>query len=441
MRDIFFLVEPRGATREAFDMISRLDETIRQRMVLVFSRIDEFDAGPDEWQTQAQIVVQQLSWTGSWYGVSALCARYAREAQQFTQDSRVLRRFEKFAVQVEPMSPTDNMRRSGIGIVEHECVRSPILSEFRESINARCVALVKTLARIEHSVHQQQTKRLQQQLGEWNAQVDRRCGKLALEDRAFLDQASADLSEVLEMQKKAFDSITHEIVAETESRQLKLFSELDIGHKRVDALKDLLVMACRDLGSNSEAFLHALWHWLQRPLFAAKRPAPWIPPNIRRIHKAVMAFDGRWAGYFFAFQAERYATLGFGRRIAQRMGLRNALMRDLGDYLEQRIRESNALARKFMKFQEQKSEEISRKTKLRTARRIPVNDAGDALIGQIADRMKVHEYAMEEIIVSTNSAFVVDMSPEYEALLSGLARFRGKIEVVLRLLDCDAVWK
>jgi hypothetical protein len=115
---VFCLVEPRGATETTLGLLAGLDTAQRERITLVFSRIDETLAHGEDWQAATALVLEQLGWQGRWAAVSAACARAARAALRMDTSQRALRSLERVAMQHEPLSPQENLDLSGVPAFE-----------------------------------------------------------------------------------------------------------------------------------------------------------------------------------------------------------------------------------------------------------------------------------------------------------------------------------
>ncbi len=118
----------------------------------------------DAWKPYAKKVLEQLNWQGHYFGISALCTQYARLMQKKNLSSRERRKFEKVAMQPEPLNPDDNLRLSGVAALENTFIKPQIATYLVTDIQLYCDGISKILDDLVFKIHKLKDKTLQQKI-------------------------------------------------------------------------------------------------------------------------------------------------------------------------------------------------------------------------------------------------------------------------------------
>ena len=413
---ILFLLEPRGATREAFDVICALDAATLERMVLVFSRIDELGDEAGDWEREARRVIEQLGWTGAWYGVSALCDRYAREARRLHPDPRQRRRLEKVALQMDPLDADANLRLAGVERFAEHCVRGPIIAAFQDEIERHISVLQSVLTGQERELRK---RRLIQRRGRLERGIEARILALPVLDNALMEGAASRLDAFVAAHGKVYQKIDAGIVTRTEELQQRLFEALDDSDRRTDALRNLLRTVSNSFVSNRRTLWEGLKHWLRRPFIRSDRRCPWVPPNIVKLQDSIARFEECWGGHFDRFSQHRAALLTPEARAGLRLGLREDLRDALAVYVDAQIQATMAETRaSWMTLYRQSGVREPRTPLRRTLARWQESSLDAfrqqqrALLRQCDERLRAHSAAMQEVRRFVDDVLVSETEPD-----------------------------
>jgi len=153
----FFLVEPKGASREANTFLQQMSEAKQKQIVLLFSRIDELQDDDDRyaWKHNAKNVIKQINWQGHYFGVSALCTQLARKMQRVELSRKDSFKFRKVAMQSEPLDPEENLRLSGIVSLEKAFIKKQIIYYMTMDIRNYCLTTQSQLEIIKEQITKQ----------------------------------------------------------------------------------------------------------------------------------------------------------------------------------------------------------------------------------------------------------------------------------------------
>ena len=260
----FFLVEPKGVSRECHDFLQQIPEHKQKQIVLLFSRIDELLDDDLTWKQYADKVSTQIHWKGQYFGVSALCTQLARRMQCVDLTKKERRQFEKVAMQHEPLNPEDNIRLSGIRSLENAFIKKQIINYMNKGIQYYCKQTQEELNILFNKMTILQVNRRKQLLEKvTTAIVDRMDSENSLQKNTL----KSIEAQVLKSHSSSFTNIKTNWSAE-EKELINLFKQHYIIIEREYLLADFKRMLSLDLLNPISILFKKSAFFIQKRLFS-----------------------------------------------------------------------------------------------------------------------------------------------------------------------------
>jgi hypothetical protein len=239
----FCLVEPRGATETTLGLLAGLDSSQRERVTLVFSRIDETLAHGEDWRAACAVVLEQLGWQGRWAAVSAACARAARAALLMEPGQRALRSLERVAMQHTPLSPLENLDLSGVPAFQ-ERLRTEAAALAWAPLRRLVADLRAALVEADQQLDAQWDGQRQSALDRLSAAVAEQRDLLSAESRSLAAQLRIDTRRAIVAERAAFAALDDGINA-AEARQVTWLRALSWDMRQKVAVAKVLSGLCK----------------------------------------------------------------------------------------------------------------------------------------------------------------------------------------------------
>jgi hypothetical protein len=326
----FLLVEPRGATETILDVLAGMDSRTRDSMTLVFSRVDETAAHGEDWQAASAKVVEQIGWDGRWPGVSALCARAARRAQQISPGQRELRNLERLALQQEPLSPSANLDLSGIlglkAILRDwagEHARAALRNDIRD--------LDASIQRLERELEERHEARRSEVMRRYSETLHSAVERLRRQESASAQTLRGRLRQTVAAERVAFAQLDRAVQL-SERRQWQWIRRLSWNVQYKTAVADVL----RGLGERFAGGLTVLLNAALAPHGPSSARSPRHAKDLVNLRKAADTLSTVDQLFQCGFLADREARLGGLspiRRWTARLGFPGPLRAEAYDYV------------------------------------------------------------------------------------------------------------